>query len=139
VVQSVYRSFFARCVVGQFECDSWRDLWSLLTVITVRKCRDRADYFLAQRRSADAEVADGPEPWDAVDREPTPDEALLLAETVEELLRGFDADDRAVIELSLQEYTVVEISARLGRAERTVRRLRERVRKRLQRLLAGEE
>src|SRR4051794_22331363 len=47
VVQSVYRSFFRRAADGQFACDTWGDLWSLLTVITVRKCRDRADYFRA--------------------------------------------------------------------------------------------
>jgi RNA polymerase sigma-70 factor (ECF subfamily) len=47
---------------------------------------------------------------------------------VDQLLAGLDADERPILELSLQGYTTVEISARLGRAERTVRRVRERVR-----------
>jgi RNA polymerase sigma-70 factor (ECF subfamily) len=47
-----------------------------------------------------------------------------------------DPDERAVLELSLQGYTATEISERLGRAERSVRRLRERVRKRLERMQA---
>src|SRR5262245_40662511 len=73
------------------------------------------------------------EQWrDAVGREPTPDEAAVLAETVEQLLRGLDGDERSVVELSLQGYTTQEISETLGRAERSVRRLRERVRKRLE-------
>jgi len=38
------------------------------------------------------------------------------------------------LELSLQGYTTREISERLGRAERTVRLLREGVRHRLERL-----
>jgi RNA polymerase sigma-70 factor (ECF subfamily) len=68
----------------------------------------------------------------ATGREPTPDEAVALAETVEELLRGLGGDERAIVELSLQGYTTQEISEQLGRAERSVRRLRERVRKQLQ-------
>ena len=58
----------------------------------------------------------------------------ILAETVEHLFRDVSAHERPVLELSLQGYTVPEISAKLGRAERTVRRLRERIRKRLERL-----
>ena len=65
-------------------------------------------------------------------REPTPDEALVLAETVEDLLSSLRGDERAIVELSLQGYSTQEISAQTGRAERTVRRLRERVRKQLE-------
>jgi DNA-binding NarL/FixJ family response regulator len=39
-----------------------------------------------------------------------------------------------ILELNLQGYTTREISERLGRAERTVRLLREGLRKRLQRM-----
>ena len=66
-------------------------------------------------------------------REPTPHEAAELSETVDRLLAELDEDERPVIELSLQGYTAREISQRLDRAERTVRRLRERVRSRLER------
>src|SRR5581483_7579718 len=37
VVQSVYKSFFARYGEGQFRVANWNDLWSLLTLITLRK------------------------------------------------------------------------------------------------------
>ena len=56
----------------------------------------------------------------------------MLAELMEEMLAGFEADDRAVLEMSLQGHGAIEISARLGRAERTVRRLREQAKTRLQ-------
>jgi RNA polymerase sigma factor (sigma-70 family) len=55
---------------------------------------------------------------------------------VEQMMRGLDPDDRAIIELSLQEYPVREISERLGLSERTVRRVRERTEKRLRRMQA---
>ena len=65
-------------------------------------------------------------------REPTPYEAALLTETVDRLLAGMDETERPVIELSLQGYSTQEISERLQRSERTVRRIRERVRRRLE-------
>jgi RNA polymerase sigma-70 factor, ECF subfamily len=142
VVQSTYRSFFRRADSGQFDVATWDELWALLAVITMRKCMNRARYFRAERRDARAEVAPGPAAEDAdalilaIDRDPTPIEAAVLAETVEELLRGLDPDDRAIVELSLQGYTSPEIGARLGFAERTVRRVRDRLKRRLQRMQA---
>jgi RNA polymerase sigma-70 factor, ECF subfamily len=142
VVQSAYKSFFFRYGDGRLEVGDWDNLWGLLTLITLRKCADRAEYFRAERRAVSREVAPPPDEgaggaWEAVNREPAPDEAALLAETVEQLFRDLDADERPVVELSLQGYTAQEISERLGRAERSVRRLRERVRKRLERMHLG--
>jgi RNA polymerase sigma-70 factor, ECF subfamily len=140
VVQSAYKSFFLRYGAGKLEVQDWGNLWSLLTLLTLRKCLDRVDYHHAGCRDVRREAAAqpdtaGPEPWwEAVAREPTPEEAAVLAETVEQLLRKLEPDERPVLQLSLQGYTSQEISAQLGRAERTVRRIRERVRKRLQRM-----
>jgi RNA polymerase sigma-70 factor (ECF subfamily) len=53
---------------------------------------------------------------------------------VEALLRDLDQDERPIVELSLQGYSTQEISTQLGRAERSVRRLRERVRQRLEQM-----
>ena len=140
VVQSAFKSFFIRHRDGKVEVADGGGLWNLLTLITLRKCADRAEYFRADRRDAAREATgpaggDGPDPGlFAVDREPRPEEAVLLAETVEHLFRDLTADERPILELSLQGYTAPEISVQLGRAERYVRRLRERIRKRLERL-----
>jgi len=137
VIQSVYKSFFLRYGEGALAAEGWDGLWGLLTCITVRKCADRVRYHRAECRDIAREInaaaeSNYIEPWrDAAGREPTPDEAAVLAETVEQVLRGLDGDERNVVELSLQGYTTQEISVSLGRAERSVRRLRERTRKRL--------
>jgi RNA polymerase sigma-70 factor (ECF subfamily) len=144
LVQSVYKSFFIRYGDGVLAAEGWDGLWGLLTRITVRKCAERIRYHRAARRNASREAPapscpEGAEPWrDAIGREPTPEEAAVLAETVETLLRGVDGDERSIVALSLQGYTTQEISDTLGRAERSVRRLRERVRKQLERLQAGD-
>jgi RNA polymerase sigma-70 factor, ECF subfamily len=142
VLQSALKSFFVRHAAGEYDLEGWDSLWSLLTVITLRKCGYRARHFRTAGRDVAREVAppeDSATDWQAVAREPTPEEAAVLAETVEQLLRGLDEDGRRVAELSLQGYTVPEISARLGRAERTVYRLLERLKGRLQRLTAEDE
>jgi RNA polymerase sigma-70 factor, ECF subfamily len=142
VVQSVYRSFFTRYHSRQFDFETWDALWSLLTKITVRKCRSRAEYYRAQRRDITREVdavpaCDAAEGADhAIDREPTPLEALILGETVELVMRGLEADDRTNIELSLQGRTAQDISTQLALSERTVGRVRERIKIRLLRIQA---
>ncbi len=141
VVQSAYKSFFVRHRAGKLDVGDWDGLWNLLILITLRKCADRAEYFHADRRDAarEAIVTDLNErlgqPWlVALDREPRPEEAVILAETVDLLFRDLSAHERPILELSLQGFTAPEISVRLGRAERTVRRLRERIRLRLESL-----
>ena len=96
VVQSAYGSFFSRYHAGNFDVSTWDSLWSLLTVITVRKCLNRTEYYLAQCRSVAGEL--DANSWDdaaaglseAIDREPTPLEAAVLGETVEQMMHGLD-------------------------------------------------
>jgi RNA polymerase sigma-70 factor (ECF subfamily) len=138
IVQSAYKSFFRRQDAGALEIVNWKSLWGLLTIITLRKVADRAAYHRAARRDAGREVAapsgdDGAIWFEAPGREPTPLEATMLQETVERLLAGLTDQERPVIELSLQGYTTQEISQQLGQPERTVRRVRERIRHRLER------
>ncbi len=140
VVQSAYKSFFLRYDAGKLEVRDWGNLWGLLTMITLRKCLDRVEYHRAECRDVQREAAAQPGAaetapwWEAVAREPTPDEAAILVETVEQLLCDLDAEERPILEMSLQGYTTQEITEELGLAERSVRRLRERIRKRLERL-----
>src|SRR5262245_21175403 len=81
VVQSAYKSFFVRQREGSLEVGSWDGLWGLLTLITLRKCADRAEHYRAAKRDVGREVADvgdgtanAAEAF-ALDREPQPHEA----------------------------------------------------------------
>jgi RNA polymerase sigma-70 factor (ECF subfamily) len=138
VVQSAYKSFFLRYGDGALATEGWNGLWGLLTTITLRKCADRARFHRAQSRDLAREATtgdegDSPTLREAAGREPTPDQAAVLAETVEGLLQRLDADERTIVEMSLQGCTTQEISEHTGRAERSVRRIRESVRKQLER------
>ena len=144
VAQSALKSFFLRQADGQYELHDWDSLWSLLTVITLRKCGRQIERFLAGARDVRREAApprgdDSNSAWDALGNEPTPAEAAALTETVEHLMSGLtDATERRMLEMSLQGYGPREISDQVGRSERTVHRVLSLVRKRLQRLRDAE-
>src|SRR4051794_16413538 len=134
LMQSALKSFFVRHAGGQFDLAGWDSLWSMLVVITLRKCGHKTEYFRAAMRDVSREQ---PQPapgddtaagWQAVARDPTPIQAALLAEAVEQVLQSLGDDrERQVVELSLQGFAPVEVSARVGRSERTVQRVLDRV------------
>jgi DNA-directed RNA polymerase specialized sigma24 family protein len=71
--------------------------------------------------------------WNVLAREPTPLEALILSETVEELLRPLNSRDRTIAMLALQGYTRHEIAEQAGCTERTVYRVLACLRYQMQR------
>jgi RNA polymerase sigma-70 factor (ECF subfamily) len=128
----VYKSFFRRYAEGEFALQSWDNFWGLLALLAVRKCGRWRERFQAKARDVAAEVSSG----EFLAREPLPEEAAALAETVEQVLHGLEPRERDMVMLSLQGYTVAEVSEQVGRTRRTVQRLLQRVRKRLERLQA---
>ncbi len=138
VVLSAYKSFFVRNSRGEFDLTGWDDLWSLLAFITLRKCGKRRRSMRAARRDVRREVSWSIGPGRLVgipDRAPTPDEAAAFAETVERLFQAMSIEDRPIVEHILMGYTAEEVARRLDRSERTVRRVRQRAKHRLRRLM----
>jgi RNA polymerase sigma factor (sigma-70 family) len=140
VVQSAFKSFFLRVGKGQFDLTDWNGLWSLLVVITLRKCGHKIRHFHGQRNDirreltsqADADNSD--DDWQALAQDPTPSEAAILAETLEELMGSLKERERHMLELHLQGHSIPEISEQVKRSEYTVRDVLKRVRQRLQHL-----
>ena len=136
---SAGKSFFLREREGPPRAEKWDGLWGLLTLLTLRQCADRVEHFPAGKRDARPDVAAAPgqddDAWrESIDREPTPMEAAMLHETIKHLHRQLTVPERLIFQLSLQGYTAREIGQRLGRAEHSVRRLRDQIRRRLERL-----
>jgi RNA polymerase sigma factor (sigma-70 family) len=142
VVLSAGKSFFLRNRRGDFELDDWGELWSVLAMITLRKCANRLRHLRADRRDSAREVAwaDGDDdPSQLLGPEPSPVEASILTDIVATLYQAMTPDNRPVVEQILMGYTAEEVAARLGCSERTVRRVRQRARRRLERLADPEE
>ena len=143
VDQSVYRSFFARDA-SQYRLADWEAIWRLLAIITVRKCwkrraRYRKEPLVPLPRWDDERDSFNARQWaKLVDHAPTPAEAVALTETVSQLFAQLDSNDLKMAEYILQGYTAVEIAERFDCSEKTVRRLRDRLRERL-RDMTGED
>jgi RNA polymerase sigma factor (sigma-70 family) len=144
VAQEVLNSFFRRQTHDPYDLASESALWSLLAEITLRKCGKWNRHFAARKRDAgpilSLQAADDSDAvWDVRDAAPTPEDAVVLAETVTELYRGLKTNERAICELRLQNYQVREIAARLNLTEETVSRKLGRIKEKLQRLCTAGE
>lgn len=139
VVQSVYKSFFIRAADGQFEFDNWDNLWTILAVITLRKCGHRVEHFRAACRDIRREQSpagfnpdESVASFQAIARDPQPSEAALFTETLERVMQQLNVREREVLTLRLQGHSTAEIAPLVQRTDRTVRLVLERIRKLLE-------
>jgi RNA polymerase sigma-70 factor (ECF subfamily) len=134
VAQSVFKSFFLRQMDPEkgFRLENWDDLWNVLLIITLRKCGRRIERWWSQQRDVRHEVA--LQEMEAIARDPTPEEAVMLTETVQEVLERLHLRDRPILELALQGLGPEEIAAQVHRTERTVYRVLKRIREKLEEL-----
>lgn len=137
VVHSVFRTFFRRQSEGQFEFDGWNGLWGLLVLLTLRKCGRAAESLHAACRDVRREVnreqlsdSEG-NAWEAVARDPTPDEIVALAEIVEQIMGHLDPEQQRILALRLEGWSVREVSERVKLSERTVYRVQNAIKGRL--------
>ena len=136
VVQSAVRSFFLRARDGQFLVHESDALWRLLVAITLNKLRRAVKHHQRGKRAVDQEAA-GQEifgvPAEALARDPAPEEAVVLADLVETLMRTARPLEQQIIELRLQGFTVEEIAVQVERTERTVWRVLDKIKQELER------
>jgi RNA polymerase sigma-70 factor (ECF subfamily) len=132
IVQSVFRSFFGRAQQGKFTFKEADDIWKLLVQITIHKTLKQVDFHRRGKRDAGAEVGSSEQQRDLLlahlSKEPTPDEATIFMDELEHFLQQQRPEDRKIIEMRLEGYDNVEIAAKLGISDRTIRRLMERMR-----------
>lgn len=138
VVQSVFRSYFVRQMEGEFQIRDWDNLWSLLALITARKCTNARVRFARKGRNIHLEIDpsgnddDGGASWEALAREPTPDQAAVLTEMIDGIMTSLPERDRQIVTMSLEGKESGEIAEVIGRAERTIRRTLDNFRHRLE-------
>ena len=116
VVQSAYRSFFARSKDGRIEVRLGADIWRLLVAIVLNKLRSQVRHNSAEKRNVRKERhLQGGEPSDAesalLAEEPSPLEALTLIDELEQVMHGLTPLQRQMVELRLQGHDHAEIAA----------------------------
>lgn len=140
IVQSVCRTFFRRSRDGQFELHGTASLWRLLCAITLAKVKHHARFHYQAKRRVDREVASAAAgnretSFDPAASGPTPAEVAEFADEMQRMFEALDDEERQFVQLRIEGLTQVEIADRLGRSERTVRRLLDRVKHRWEVLL----
>ena len=142
IVQSVFATFFKHLPEGRWDLVDREGLWRLLVQITIHKCNRTVRAFHTGKRDVGAEVAlDSRGPDDstvnrqAVDTEPTPDEAAALVDLLHVLLANATDQEKRIIEMRLAGHEVAEVAAAADCSERTVQRKLGVLRQRLERLL----
>ena len=133
VAQSALKSFFAQQAASPGGVADWNHLWNLLATITIHKCGHRMERYFAQKRDVRREQRqdshDGdPDPAFLRASDPSPEEAVLFTETLEELFRRLEPFDADVLRLRLDDCPRAEIAEKLGCTERRVYRALARIR-----------
>jgi DNA-directed RNA polymerase specialized sigma24 family protein len=140
VALSALDSFFRGAEQGRFpQLHDRDDLWGLLLVITERKAIDLVNYERAEKRGGgqvrhEGSLASDSSATPALDRvagrEPTPEQAALVADEVRRLLDALGDDTlRAVAVAKMEACTNKEIAERLKRSVPTIERKLNRIRK----------
>lgn len=143
IANSVLKSFFLRYADGRDGLSDWQGLWCLLSRIAVNKLRNRVRDLRRKKRDVGLEVPVEAGAYelggDDLDRpaaggEPaaSPDEAVVIRDLCDHLMRDYTEDKRRVIELSLQGYPVGEIADATRLSDRTVCRIRDQFKRRLE-------
>jgi RNA polymerase sigma-70 factor (ECF subfamily) len=139
IVQSVFRTFFRRASEGQYTVPDGEEIWKLLLVIALNKVRATGAFHRAAKR--DVRRTSGGEAYErAVESQPSRDEDALnlLRMVVEELLRSQPEAHRRMIELRIEGHEVSDIAAAVQRSKRSVERVLQEFRQRLD-VLIGED
>ena len=140
IVQSVFRTFFRRASLGHYTVPDGEEIWKLLLVIALNKVRATGAFHLAAKR--DVRKTSGGEVFDrAVEAESGPDDAALttLRFVVEDLLKELPEAHRRMIEMRIEGYEVSEVSDAVRRSKRSVERVLQDFRQRLDSLIHDEE
>lgn len=139
IVQSVFRTFFRRASIGQYDIPDGEQLWKLFLVIALNKIRDTASHHRAQKRdvSKTHPIRESGGTIEGDDGEEA--EALAnLRMTIDELLEGMPESQRDIVTLRIEGHEVAEIARQTQRSLRSVERLLQKFRKNLGELITAE-
>lgn len=128
IVQSAFRSLFRGVSSGSYDAPEGNSLWSLLAVIAIHKVRRKA----SRDRSVAATSFVQP------DGEPSSSQEIAgeISEqqfecSLNEAIEFLQPQEREIVGMRVQGFTVEEISAKVDRSCRTIERTLQRIREKL--------
>jgi RNA polymerase sigma-70 factor, ECF subfamily len=140
IVQSIFGSFFRLIRQGFYDAPDAEELWGLLLVIAIHKVREKAVYHRAAKRDMRRtfgcdEAGRHLELWSSAHDFPDGYLELVLDETLEQL----PGECRRMARLRVEGYQVAEIARETGRSRRTVERILQETRVKLNQLVREDD
>ena len=137
VAQSALRSFFSQIRNDHVQVTDDDTLWPLLVAITLNKVRNRGKFWQRGKRDPGKQqpLAEGLDP---LEQGPTPEDAAVLQELIDQLLAPFSDRRRRTVELLLEGLPVHEIAVQVGTTQRTIYNTRLAAAQILEQLLASD-
>jgi RNA polymerase sigma factor (sigma-70 family) len=135
LVQSVFCTFFRKAGQGCYDVPAGTELWGLLLVLALNKVRSKAAFFQAARR--DVRLTSRLEEFDTSARPGASEDvaATHLRLVIEETLEPLPPAYREVVRLRIAGHEVAEIAEQTRRSKRTVERVLQGFRERLDAIL----
>lgn len=133
IVQSVFHSFFNRTADQRISIENSRELWNLLVTMTLAKTRSAGRHHRALKRTVAAEVASTESDWlpDALAEGPSPSEALIFVETVEQITKDLPPKHREILALRMAGNARTEIARITGLSRQTIYRVLQLIEQRI--------
>lgn len=132
IVQSVFRTFFARLKEDKFEIGGQDDLFRLLVRITVHKTLRQIAHHKAAKRDPSQEAGHTDSAQEQMlqllTHEPTPEATVTFLDQLEHFMGMLPEQDRQILALRMEGFSTEEIAQKIGSYDRKVRRVLERIR-----------
>jgi RNA polymerase sigma factor (sigma-70 family) len=131
VAITAFHSFLRRARGGEYpDVESRDEVWRLLVMIAMRKALNYSRHEGRMRRNTWRNVPHPTRPesndFDAIDRSPPPDVAVMVIDSLEHVLSTLNSDElREIAVAKLAGFSNAEIARAVGRSQATIeRRLR---------------
>lgn len=122
IVQSVFKSFFARHEAGRFCFEQATDVWRLLAAITWHKVQHSIRYHHQLERDVQKETAASSTSIEQPGSDPTASSLVVMMELLDQIMSRIPEKHREILRLRMDEYSIDEISEAVGVSSRTVDR-----------------
>lgn len=132
LVQSIFCSFFQGAKRGLYSAPESEELWGLFLVIALNKIRTKGAHHRAAKRDVRRTTSE-PDTDDERFEPPANDQSAyqLLKLVIDDLLEKYPDPVREIVRLRIENCDIAEIAERTGRSKRTVERILQEFRARL--------
>ncbi len=132
MVQSVFRTFFRRAAIGQYDIPEGDELWKLLLVIGLNKIRYAGIFHRADKRDVTKTTSADQLQFTLTTQRGGDEVALnVLRLTIDEMLEPLPDIVREIVQQRIAGHEINDISQATGRSKRSVERILQEFRQKL--------